>query len=125
MSKLIPVGFYRELTDDPDEQQTLPRITEALSESPQADEDRIVAYLRGGICLGAKGGYVKDFFDPSSSEPLVPHLYTDGKYLWRLDIAHYVAKYHLRLPSAFVSHMSSMNWKPPTKDQVDVDSLDI
>ena len=125
MKKLIPVGFYRELTDDPDEQQELPSITENLSESPLASEDRVISYLSNGICLGAKGGYVQDVLDPSSSEPLLPHLYTDGTYLWRLDIVHYVKKYHLRLPQEFITHMASMNWNPPTKDQVDMDSLEV
>jgi hypothetical protein len=125
MKKLIPVGVFRELTDDPTEQKTLPSITEAISESPQEHEEKIVAYLRNGICLGARGCYVADVLDPSSKVPLNAHLYTDGTYLWTLDIAHYVEKYHLRLLSDFVAHMASMNWKAPTKEQVDVDSLDI
>ena len=125
MTKLVPVGFYRELTDDPDEQQGLPSITEAVAESPQEHEEKVVAYLRNGVCLGARGGYVSDVLDPSSRDPLVPHLYTDGTYLWRLDIAHYVEKYHLRLPPDFVRHMASMNWRPPTKEQVDVNTLEV
>jgi hypothetical protein len=125
MKKLIPVGFYRELTDDPAESQTLPRITDALSMSPQGSEEKIVAYLRNGVCVGARGGFVQDVLDPSSSVPLHAHLYTDGKYLWALDIAHYVEKYHLRLPSDFIAHMASRNWKPPTREQVDVRSLEI
>src|SRR5262245_7394725 len=125
MKKLIPVGFYREMTDDPDEQQSLPSITEALSQSPQEFEDKVVAYLRNAICLGARGCYVQDALDPSSTAPLVPHLYTDCTYLWRLDTAYYVEKYHLRLPPDFISHMASMNWEPPTKLLVDPDSLEV
>ncbi len=125
MTKLIPVGFYRELTDDPDEQQSLPSITEAIVESPQEHEGRVAAYLRNGVCLGARGGFVSDVFDPSSRTPLVPHLYTDGIYLWRLDIAHYVEKYHLRLPEDFIRHMASMNWQPPAKGKVDVNAVEL
>lgn len=119
MAQLIPVGFYRELTDDPDEQQYLPSITEAIATSPQEHEENIVAYLRSGVCIGARGCYVDDVLDITSRVPLNPHTYTDGIYLWRLDIAHYVEKYHLRLPSDFIRHMASLNWQPPTKEQLD------
>lgn len=125
MKRLISVGFFRELTDDPDEKQTLPSITDHLSTSPHECEARVVAYLRNAICLGAKGGYVQDILDSSSSVPLLPHLYTDGTYLWRLDTAYYVEKYHLRLPPDFIDHMASMKWKPPTKEEVDMNSLEV
>lgn len=125
MTKLIPVGFYREFTDDPSEQQVSPRLIEALNEVPQDNEEKVAAYLRNGVCLGARGGYVSDVLDPSSTVPLVPHLYTDGTYLWRLDVAHYVEKYHLRLPLDFVRHMASMNWQPPTKEELDVSRLEV
>lgn len=125
MKKLISVGFYRELTTCPEAQQGMVSIMDGVAESPQEHEEKMVVYLRKGICLGARGGYVNDVLDPSSRIPLVPHLYTDGTYLWRLDIAHYVEKYHLRLPTDFIRHMASMNWQPPTKQQVDMDTLDV
>jgi hypothetical protein len=124
MKKLIAVGSFREFTNDPAEQQTRPSITEAISKSPLDNEEKIVAYLRNGICLGARGSYVDDVLDPDSRVPLHAHTYTDGTYCWRLDLAHYVEKYHLRLPSDFLHHMASMNWQPPTKDQVDIHSLE-
>lgn len=125
MKKLIPVGFYRELSRDPNAEDALPSITADISNFSQEHEEKVVAYLRNGICIGARGCYVDDVLDPSSRVPLVAHTYTDGTYYWRLDIAHYVEKYHLRLPSDFISHMASMNWKPPTKEQVDIDALKV
>jgi hypothetical protein len=123
MIDLIPVGFYREQTDDPDEQQVFPSIHDSLCDQPQADEARIAAYLRNGVCLCARGCYEEDVLDPSSSVPLFGHQYTDGKYTWPLHLAHYVEKYHLRLPPEFIRHMASRNWQPPTKEEVDVTSL--
>lgn len=123
MTKLMPVGWYRELSEDPEEREGLPSMIEFISESPQEQEQEIVAYLRNAVCVGARGCYVDDILDPSCKDVLVPHLYTDGVYLWRLDIAHYVEKYHLRLPQDFIQHMARRNWQPPARDQVDVSSL--
>ena len=125
MKKLIPVGFFHELSDDPDEQRALPSLRAAISEAAQENEEKIVAYLRGGICLGARGCYVEDVLDPTSRLPLVAHSYTDGTYLWRLDIAHYVEKYHLRLPPEFIRHMAAMNWQIPAKEQLKLDLLEV
>jgi hypothetical protein len=125
MKKLVPVGFFRELSDDPGEQRALPSLVDALSESPQENEDKIVAYLRSGICLGARGCYVADVLDPTSRLPFVAHSYTDGTYFWRLDIAHYVEKYHLRLPPEFIRHMAAMNWQIPAKEQLNPDLLEV
>lgn len=119
--KLIAIGFYREM--DPEE-EGLPSIREAVSQSPQQEEDKIIAYLRNGICIGARGCFESDVLDPSCRLPLFGHSYTDGTYLWRLDLAHYVEKYHLRLPLDFIEHMRSLNWQPPKKEQVDVESLE-
>jgi hypothetical protein len=125
MKKLIPVGFFRELSDDPDEQLTLPSLSGAVSESAQENELKIIEYLNNGICIASRGCYMTDVLDPSSRAPLVAHSYTDGTYFWRSDIAHYVEKYHLRLPPDFVRHMASMNWQLPAKEQVNVDLLEV
>jgi hypothetical protein len=125
VTKLIPVGFFHELSDDPDERRTLPSLCAALSQTPHDDEARIVSYLKSGICVGARGCYVEDVLDPSSKAPLHAHLYTDGTYLWRSDIAHYVEQYHLRLPLEFVHHMAAMNWHVPDEEEVDVDLLEV
>jgi len=118
MKDLIKVGFYRELSRDPGGREDLPSILEAISSLPQEDEDQIVAYLRNAVCLSGIGCYVNDVLDPSSRVPLTPDQCTDGTYYWRLDIAHYVEKYHLRLPPAFVRHMASRNWQPPAEEEV-------
>jgi hypothetical protein len=125
LKRLLPVGFFRELSDDPDEQLALPSLGGAVSASAQENEEKIVAYLQNGICLGARGCYVEDVLDPSSKAPLFSHTYTDGTYFWRSDLAHYVEKYHLRLPPDFVRHMAAVNWQIPAKEQVNVDLLEV
>jgi hypothetical protein len=123
--KLIPVGFFRELSDDAEEQERLPSLRDALSSLPQDNEEKIVLYLRQGVCVAAIGRYLEDVLDPSCRLPLCRHLHTDGTYLWRLDVAHYVEKYHLRLPREFVEHMTKLNWQPPREEQLDLASWEV
>jgi hypothetical protein len=116
MTKLIRVGFYRELCRDVDDAPfATASMVDSIHDVPQEYEAKIVAYLRSGFCLGAGACYVEDVLDPLDRTALNEHLYTDGTYLWRLDIAHYVKKYHLRLHESFVEHMKSRNWQPPRK----------
>ena len=88
------------------------------SDTPQHEQE-IAAYLRGAVCIGARGGYYNDVLDPSHRAGLLRHTYTDGTFAWNLDPAHYVEKYHLRLPETFLRHMASQRWRPPTKEEVD------
>jgi hypothetical protein len=119
VNKLIVIGSYRELTHDADD----PSIVESIAKVPQENEDKIVAYLRNAVCIGGRGGFIPDVLDPSSRVALSAHPYTDGTYFWTSDLAHYVEKYHLRLPPDCLDHLTSKNWKPPTEAEVDVDSL--
>jgi hypothetical protein len=94
-------------------------MADAFSETPEPHEEKVIAYLRNGLCLGARGGYVNDVFDATCKAPLVAHTYTDGTYFWRLDLAHYVGKYHLRLPEDFLRHMASLGWNNPKQQRED------
>jgi hypothetical protein len=112
------VGLYRELYPDFSAGKLYPSIKDAISDTAQEHEPEIIAYLRSAVCLGARGGYVNDVLDPSYKEGLPAHTYTDGTYMWRLDLAYYVGKYHLRLPEEFVRHMAARGWRPPTEEEV-------
>jgi hypothetical protein len=73
--------------------------------------------------MSAKGGYVDDVLDSESTVPLLAHLFTDGEYLWRVDLAYYVEKYHLQLPDDFLTHMKSRNWLPPCEEEINLQLL--
>jgi hypothetical protein len=38
---------------------------------------------------------------------------TDGAWIWPADLAHYVERYHVRLPGEFVEHAAGRGWTPP------------
>ena len=115
------IGAFRELYRDHEPARLFPSIREATADIPQEHEREIVAYLRGGVCVGARGGFYEDVLDASNPTGLLRHTYTDGTFIWTLDIAHYVEKYHLRLPEEFVRHMASRGWCPPTLEDVDAE----
>jgi hypothetical protein len=117
--KVIEVGYFRELTDVPDEQRKSPSILDYIGKEPQENEDRAVAYLRGAPCIAVKCSLAGDVLDPSSRVGLGRSTHTDGSYIWSSTLAYYVEKYHVRLPEDFLRHMASADWCPPSKDQID------
>jgi hypothetical protein len=40
-------------------------------------------------------------------------LLTDGVWLWREDLAYYVATYHLALPRDFLARVRELGYRPP------------
>ena len=118
MPDLIDIGLFREFTDDPDERKEFPSIHDAIATSPHEHEREIAAYLRGAVCLGARGAYYEDVLNPSKQVGLLRHTYTDGTFAWSLDLAYYVETYHVRLPKNFLDHLAARRWTPPTKREV-------
>jgi hypothetical protein len=91
-----------------------PSMRDAIAPDSHGDEERVVQYLESApMLLDCLGGETTDCLDPADRTMLEPHVMTDGVWVWRHDLAHYVRKYHLRLPAAFVDHMRARDWHPP------------
>jgi hypothetical protein len=69
------------------------------------------------------GKVVRDALDSNSGVYLYPGANTDGLYVWPMELAYYVQKYHVRLPQHFLERMASLNWKPPTTAAIDYKKL--
>ena len=113
-------GFFRELYDDDPE---LPSIRHAVRTAPHPEAVRITAYLEQGVGIAGVGKYVGDVLDPDSSFSISPGLATDGVWLWRRDLPHYVAVHHVALPEEFISHMRESGWRVPRLDESEVSRL--
>jgi hypothetical protein len=94
-----------------------------MSEATIANAEKIVSYLKRGICVAGCPKFVPDIFDPTSKVALTVDMYTDGSFLWQGQLAYYVQKYHLSLPPDFVEHMASRGWEPPKRGEIDLKSL--
>ncbi|MCY1045330.1 hypothetical protein OV208_28700 [Corallococcus sp. bb12-1] len=77
------------------------------------DELRILQYLRSGSIVAVAPGICRDVLDPRRPFLDRPVLLTDGVHSWLGELAHYVARYHVRLPEEWVEHMRRHHWTAP------------
>ena len=110
-TKLIRVGFFRELRHGDPEGESL---REAIQPSPRPNEARIVGYLRAGKMLVGTMGVTRDVLVDKGPIVGSPHVLTDGVYAWAADLAYYVERYHARVPEQLVNHMAANNWQVPS-----------
>jgi hypothetical protein len=107
------VGFFAEL--NPGWGMPLAgSIKDAVRPAGEPDENRLAAYLRNGNALWSEIGAEPDPLDPEA--PLLTgagSLATDGTWLWREDLPHYVSKYHVALPAEFLAHVRRLGYAPP------------
>lgn len=131
MKTLIHVGRFREQPScyeyseaDLRELMLRPSMRDFISDTPQENEERIIAYLHAGAGLFGRSGFVEDVLDPDGPASMTVSAFTDGVYFWLSTLAYYVRKYHLRLPADFIAHMAAMNWTPPPKGSINPAELD-
>lgn len=110
---LIRIGFFRELRHG---QPTGPSLKEALAPAVGIHDDAVVEYLKSGVALMVAPGIVRDVLAPESGPIGSLSILTDGVYAWPSDLAHYVARYHARVPVEFVEHAADHGWQIPPVD---------
>ncbi|MEJ1196842.1 MULTISPECIES: hypothetical protein [unclassified Streptomyces] len=109
-----PAGFFAELSPG----WGLPMdgsIKDAVRPSGEPDESDIVSYLMNGTGLWSEMSAGPDVLDPE--RPLltgIGSLYTDGEWIWRGDLSHYVSTHHVALPLKFLTRIRELNYSPPT-----------
>jgi hypothetical protein len=119
MTRLIRVGFYRELKHG---ESTGPSLRESVQPKASADQAKVVGYLKSGKVYLATPGIVKDVLDPKAGVIGSPNIMTDGKYAWPADFTYYVEKHHAKPPEDLVAHMAANKWAVPN---VDVKALEL
>jgi hypothetical protein len=100
------------------------RLKDAIQDNPQDNERDIVNYLKNGITIVVSPHLTFDVLDPS--KPLIGPArgLTDGVWVWSIEIAYYVEKYHLRLPTEFVNYAQKHKWQIPSEDNLDLDNIE-
>ncbi|MFE2826346.1 hypothetical protein [Streptomyces sp. NPDC059271] len=89
-------------------------LRDHVNATGEADEEKIVAYLRGGTGIWSEMSAGPDVLDPEAPTlPGIGSLFTDGTWLWRQDLPYYVAKYHISLPSDFIAHVRNAEYRIP------------
>lgn len=100
-------GFFKEM---PHGKSDDPSIFKYIQQEENADEEKIVNYLKQGIVLVACGGFVHDMIEPNNGIAGCPDMLTDGTWLWPGDLPYYVKKYHIILEPEFIETMKKNEW---------------
>src|SRR5262245_43193301 len=97
-----------------------PSMRESMSDRPWEYQARVLEYLRSGLVLGVTmGADLTDWFDPPArANPLIDGErrggvteMTDGVWFWYAGLIHFVEKYNVRVPAAFVEHAARHGWR--------------
>lgn len=107
------LGFYEELNGG-----GLPStgsLREAVREDALPDEAAIVRYLDGGHVLIDVMEWERDVLTGESHPRSAgaSTLLTDGEWLWRRDLSHYVATHHVELPQEFLVRARGLSHEMP------------
>lgn len=96
------VGLFRELGRGID--QSIPSIHAAVGALPKEKAMSIVRYLSSGIPVFDVMEATEDPLNSSVRIPGGPSLISDGTWVWRRDLEHFVSNYRVSLPDEFVAH---------------------
>lgn len=109
MNEPVPLGMFREFHEPRSPGET---IRDFVGPKPHPARNYILSYLRSAERLGYAMELLPDVIDGSYQPEPTSHL-TDGHWVWRADLAHYVEKYNLRLPQEFIDTVVARNGIPP------------
>ncbi len=118
--RLKEVGFFAELGEG---SKPGPSLRESVRDRREKDERKLIAYLKKGVFLFACPELGRDVLDESARLTLIPHILTDGVWVWRGDLRYYVKKYHVELPEDFLFHVRSRLYTPPKKKDLNLDAF--
>jgi hypothetical protein len=99
-----------------------PSILDNVGREPLPDADRVVAYLRAGHGLIAMMDVQDDVFDNSKQVLSGSSVATDGDWLWRADLAHYVQRHNVLIPDDFLQLIRQRHYIVPDVDEAVLDA---
>ncbi|MGW9022699.1 hypothetical protein ACWGQ5_00375 [Streptomyces sp. NPDC055722] len=84
-----------------------------VADTAYEDADKIMSYLRAGHEIISTMGMAADAL--GSGEQFVggDSLFTDGEWLWRGDLWHYVRLHHVTLPDEFLQRVRTHGYEVP------------
>lgn len=118
------LGFYREFY--PGTGSSLPSIHDEVRPTGVAEESAIVEYLRAGNMIAAVMEGMADVIDGElfRGSSGCSSLLTDGVWLWRQDLAHYVERHHVPVPDDFLRFVGESGFRMPVLSDSDLVRLE-
>ena len=110
------IGLLKELERS---SRALPTITEIRDSIGESDLPALVNYLRSADIVVDSMEIVVDPLDSQVRIPGGSGLQSDGEYVWRQDLWHYVQRYRIRLPLKFIDKVRLRGGVAPTLEPQD------
>ena len=110
---LKPLGFFEELFAHAPVGVSAGRLKEAVPDAPAHDVARIAGYLESGHGIFDTMGAERDVVADDRWILGAASLQTDGLWVWRVDLAHYVRRYGVGLPDELTEHVRSLQYAVP------------
>lgn len=110
---LKPLGFFEEIFSDAPEGVSAGRLLESIPGTPLPDSDDIARYLKSGHEIFDTMGAERDVVSEGKWILGAASLQTDGEWVWRVDLSHYVRRYGVSLLPEFVEHARSLRYTVP------------
>lgn len=113
------VGFFREM--DPCNSDVYKEsILDAYADRGDYEDRPVSEYLRSGYPVLDVTESTVDAINGAFRVPGGSSILTDGRFVWREDLATYVSNYHLSLPAPFLDYIREGNFKVPSvpRDQI-------
>jgi hypothetical protein len=110
---LKPLGFFEEIFSDAPEGVSAGPLLEAIPDTLPPDSVDIARYLKNGHEIFDTMGAERDVVTGGKWILGAASLQTDGEWVWRFDLAHYVRRYGVRLPAEFIQHARDLRYTVP------------
>lgn len=94
----------------------LPSIMDAIGGPTLPDADQVTLYLKSGHTLMSMMDVDDDIVDGAETILSGCSILTDGSWMWRKDLEHYVRRHNLRLPDNLLANIRSNNYQVPSID---------
>lgn len=112
--QLKAAGMFRELgpvrSAEPQES-----IFDSVTDEELPDLTEVVTYLTSGHVLIDVMDVADDAFDPARQVMNGSTVLTDGDWLWRKDLAHYVRRHRVALPEDFLALIRERDYVVPSR----------
>jgi len=77
------------------------------------DREKIISYLKSGQMILFRPQIVADVLSEKEEWIGSTSIYSDGVWLWKDYLVHYLEKYNIQIPPEFILHAERNNWQSP------------
>jgi hypothetical protein len=117
---LRPVGFFEELGVSA---HYTGKMREVIQGVAAPNEQMIVDYLNSGYVLLDAPETAVDVITGKTRIIGASSLVSDGTWVWRTDLSHYLANYHLSFPADFTEHLIRCGYSIPMLSESDLATI--